>query len=103
MVKGYDHNFVIDNCDGNINKVAEVTCPGSGRKMSVYTDLPAIQFYAGNCIAPVEGKGGTTYGPRTGLCLETQFSPDTANKPEWPSSVFGPERDYKTTTIYKFN
>ena len=25
--------------------------------MTVYTDLPGVQFYAGNCIAPCTGKG----------------------------------------------
>lgn len=103
MVKGYDHNFVLDATTGDVRKVAEVTCPGTSRVMEVYTDLPAIQFYAGNCIAPVAGKAGVSYGPRCGLCLETQFNPDTPNRPEWPSAVFGPDRKYQTTTIYKFS
>lgn len=102
MVKGYDHNWVLDGPSGEVRKVAEVSVPTSSRVMKVYTDLPAIQFYAGNCIAPTTGKGGTEYGPRYGLCLETQYSPDTANRPEWPSAVYGPDRKYESTTIYQF-
>lgn len=103
LVQGYDHNWVIDNADGTMKKAAEVSAPGTSRVMEVYTDLPGIQFYAGNCIAPTTGKGGTKYDVRCGLCLETQFFPDTANEPGFPSAVFGPGREYKTTTVYKFS
>lgn len=102
MVKGYDHNWVIDGPFGSIRKIAEVTCPTTSRKMEVYSDLPAVQFYAGNNIAPTVGKNGVSYGFRSGLCLETQYSPDTANHPEWPSAVYGPSRKYESTTVYKF-
>lgn len=102
LVQGYDHNWVIDGADGTIRKIAEVTAKGTTRKMEVYSDLPAVQFYAGNCIAPTVGKGGAEYSKRCGLCLETQYSPDTANHPEWPSAVYGPDRAYVSTTVYKF-
>ena len=47
-------------------------------------------------------KDGKTYGYRAGLALETQFYPDTPNKPQFPSSVFGPDRPYHTVTEYRF-
>lgn len=103
MVKGYDHNFVLTTPAGEVRKIAEVTVPGVTRKMEVFTDLPAVQFYAGNCISETVGKNGTVYGARSGLCLETQYNPDTANRPEWPSAVYGPSRKYDTVTIYKFS
>lgn len=101
--KGYDHNWVIDGCDGTIRKVAEVIEETSGRSMEVYTDQPGIQFYAGNCITPVGGKNGAFYGKRSGLCLETQVFPDSINEEKFPNSVFGPSKDYEAVTIYKFN
>ena len=103
LVKGYDHNWVIDSPAGKVREIAKVTAPGTDRTMTVLTDLPAVQFYAGNCIGATVGKENTEYGPRCGLCLETQYSPDTANHPEWPSAVYGPERKYDSVTIYKFN
>ncbi|MBO5056618.1 MAG: galactose mutarotase [Lachnospiraceae bacterium] len=102
LVQGYDHNWVIDGAAGTLREFATVTEETSGRVMKAYTDLPGVQFYAGNCISETVGKEGTVYGPRCGLCLETQYYPDTANRPEFPSAVFGPERKYDTTTIYKF-
>lgn len=102
MVKGYDHNWVIDGADGTVKQIATVTEPTSGRVMEVFTDLPGVQFYAGNCITPQTGKSQKKYESRSGLCLETQFYPDTPNKPQFPSAVFGPDRAYDTTTIYRF-
>lgn len=102
MAGGYDHNWVCDNYDGSVRKIAVLTNASGSRTMEVYTDLPGVQFYAGNFITPQSGKGGVTYGRRSGLALETQFFPDTPNKPQFPSSVFGPERHYHTTTVYRF-
>ncbi len=101
--QGYDHNFAIDNYDGSIKKAAEVDDPASGRKMEVYTDRPGVQFYAGNCIHPHTGKAGAAYGKRSGLCLETQAFPDAVNQPHFQNVIYGPERPYNTTTIYKFH
>lgn len=102
MAGGYDHNWVCDNYDGSVRKIAVLTNASGSRTMEVYTDLPGVQFYAGNFITPQSGKGGVTYGRRSGLALETQFFPDTPNKPQFPSSVFGPEKHYHTTTVYRF-
>lgn len=102
MTGGYDHNFVIDGENGKLREFASVTDPVSGRRMKAFTDLPGVQFYAGNFIEPQAGKEGARYDARCGFCLETQYFPDTANKPDFPSAEFGPGKKYKSTTIYQF-
>lgn len=102
LTGGYDHNWVIDNWNKTVQLFAEVEDEASGRKMYAYTDLPGFQFYAGNCVQVDNGKNGHTYCERSGLCLETQFFPNTANEPAFPSAVFGPEKPYESTTIYRF-
>lgn len=102
LTQGYDHNFVIDDYTGKKQFIAKVTDPASGRVMEVYSTLPGVQFYAGNCIAPETGKDGAKYAKRSGLCLETQFFPDSINKPSFPSCVFGPSKEYDSETVYKF-
>lgn len=99
---GYDHNWVIDGWNGELNHCATVKAPESGRVMKVYTTLPGVQFYAGNMIDQQTGKGGAAYKVRSGLCLETQYFPDAANKPQFPSAVFGEGKEYSSVTIYKF-
>lgn len=99
---GYDHNWVTDDYNGKVRLIATVKAPGNMRTLEVYTDLPGVQFYAGNFIEEQIGKGKAAYGKRSGLCLETQFFPDSINKSDFPSVIFGPDRKYESTTIYKF-
>lgn len=99
---GYDHNWIIDGWDKGLRQFAVVTGPVSGRKMIAYTSLPGVQFYAGNFISPEAGKDGAMYGFRSGLCLETQYYPNSINIPHFPSCVFGEGREYDSVTVYKF-
>ena len=100
LVKGYDHNFVVDGYDGTQKLIA--IAKAGGRTMEVYSDLPGVQFYAGNCIAPQKGKGGVKYGKRHGFCLETQYFPDNANQDNFKKAIFDANEVYKTKTVYKF-
>lgn len=102
LTKGFDHNYVIDGADGTLKEIAEAKDPKSGRRMKVFTTLPGVQFYAGNCISEVRGKEGALYVPRVGFCLETQYYPDTIHHANFPSAVFGPGRDYDSVTVYQF-
>ncbi len=102
MAGGYDHNWVIDGADGQLQLVAKVTAPGTGRVMKVYTTLPGIQFYAGNFLGEQDGKAGAKYHNRCGLALETQYFPDSVHKDNFPDVIFGPDRQYVSTTIYQF-
>ena len=101
---GYDHNFCINNYDGKtINFTAEVIDENSGRKMEVYTDLPGVQFYAGNFLKGIIGKDNKPMNKRTGFCLETQFYPDSPNKPDFPCCLFEAGEEYKSITVFKFD
>ena len=102
LTLGYDHNYVIDGWDGSLRYIAKVEDPKSGRVMKVYSDLPGVQFYAGNCISDTVGKEGVSYTKRSGLCLETQYYPNSINTPEFPSCVFGPGKEYSSLTVYAF-
>ena len=65
MVGGYDHNWCLDNYDGNVRLVAAASNPSGSRTMKVFTDLPGVQFYTSNGMAEQTGKGGANYGNRT--------------------------------------
>lgn len=99
---GYDHNWVIDGWDGKLRHFATLKAPISGRGMEVYTTLPGVQFYAGNFIEKQAGKEGAVYDYRCGMCLETQYFPDSIHKPEFPSCVFGAGREYDSVTVFRF-
>ena len=101
---GYDHNFVIDGYKGDdkLLKAAELYEQRSGRVMEVYTTVPGIQVYTANGMTAEGGKNGITYGSNSGVALETQFFPDNVHHNNFPSSIFGPGREYESTTIYRF-
>ncbi len=101
LVQGYDHNWVLKN-HGKLEQIAQVEDDRSGITMEVYTDLPGVQFYAGNCITPQKGKDGVSYDKRHALCLETQYFPNSVNIPAFEQPVFDAGEHCKTTTIYKF-
>lgn len=101
---GYDHNWVLNDYNGNVQKAASVYEPNSGRFMQVFTDQPGLQFYSGNYLnEKIKGKYGINYKPRTGFCLECQHFPDSPNKKNFPSTILRPGEIYKQTTIYNFS
>jgi len=101
---GYDHNWVLNKQGNGLSLAAEVYEPTTGRVMTIRTTEPAIQFYAGNFLdGTIKGKGGKTYAHRFGFCLETQHSPDSPNKPDWPTTILRPGEVYKSTTVHKFS
>jgi aldose 1-epimerase len=99
--KGYDHNFVLNNQTGNLALAAKVRDPKSGRVLSVYTTEPGVQFYGGNFLDGVKGKGGKAYKYRSALCLETQHYPNSVNEPKFPSTILKPGKTYKHTCVYQ--
>lgn len=99
---GYDHNFVLDKAEGKLEKVAELSEETSGRTMEVYTDLPGMQMYSGNFINGENGKGGTVYTRRTGICFETQFFPNSVNIPSFTPCILKVGEKFESTTIYRF-
>ena len=102
LAGGYDHNWVLDGWDGSLQHFATVKSPDGALTMKAATTLPGVQFYAGNFLEGELGKGGAAYHKRYALCLETQYYPNSANEPSFPSCIFGAGREYDSVTVYSF-
>jgi aldose 1-epimerase len=103
--RGYDHNWVL-NPRGRpgLNLAARLVDPSSGRRLSILTTEPGIQFYSGNFLdGTLYGTSGRQYRQGDGLALETQHFPDSPNHPNFPSTVLRPGQTYETTTVYAFS
>jgi aldose 1-epimerase len=98
---GYDHNFVLSATRDALRRAAIATEPDSGRSLEVWTTQPGLQLYSGNFL---DGKpaGGGGFAYRTGFCLETQHFPDSPNRPEFPSTILRPGKEYRERTVLKF-
>lgn len=101
---GYDHNFVLERQTADrLELAARVVEPKSGRWMEVATSEPGVQFYTGNFLdGSITGKGGASYGRRSGFCLETQHFPDTPNRENFPTTELRPGERYSSRTVFKF-
>ncbi|MFZ2636425.1 MAG: aldose epimerase family protein [Rectinemataceae bacterium] len=102
QLDGYDHCYVIDRAAEGLVEFAEVFEPRSGRRMRVSTTLPAVQFYTGNNLQACAGKRGSLYDRHSGFCLETQFYPDSPNRPDFPNCILDPGAVWKHETVYRF-
>lgn len=104
MAGGYDHNWVLAHRPGELALAARAWSEETGITLEALTTMPGVQFYAGNYLdgCPA-GKGGAPYDKRWGFCLETQFFPDSPNKPNFPSALLKAGETYRQQTVYRFS
>jgi aldose 1-epimerase len=97
----YDHCFVISKNNSSNNKYfARLHDPVSGRRMTITTTEPSVQFYSGNFL----GTGKVAYIKKySGLCLETQRYPNAINQSQFPSIKIKPGDIYHQRTVHKFD
>ena len=107
--RGLDHNYAlpatglgVDGFVGECRRVATLAGDVSGIVMRVETDAPGMQVYTANWIEGERGRGGATYHDHDAVCLETQFFPDAIHHPNFAQPVFGPERPYRSRTVFSF-
>lgn len=100
--RGYNHCYPLGT-PGELHKAAYVEHKATGRCMLVETTLPAVLFYsAGYLESSRAGRYGTPHAPTTGLCLETQFYPDSPSHAHFPSTLLRRGEIYDYTTKFTF-
>jgi len=97
---GYDHNYILDGKE-DLKYAGYLKGDKSNIKMDVYTTCPGIQFYSGNVLTNRKGKN-INYSERSGLCLETQYYPNSLEHKHFPSIVLKKGDSFKEKTVYKF-
>ncbi|MGB5511302.1 MAG: aldose epimerase family protein [Woeseiaceae bacterium] len=100
---GYHHDYVVNKPAGELEVVAVVSDPESGRKLTVSSTQPDVTFYVAMGLTDAfVGKYGIAYGPYMAFCLETQHPVDAANHPQFPSTLLRPGEKYLETVVYDF-
>lgn len=100
---GYDHNYIIKKSLGEYGFAAQAASEKTGVSLTVFTDMPGLQFYSGNGIGHLPlGKQGMKYEKRSGFCLETQFYPNAMAHCDFPSPVLKAMERYIHHTCYQF-
>lgn len=101
---GYNHAWVVAPAmRATPRPVLWMRDPGSGRMLTVATTEPSVQLYTGDYI---DGRDmdatGRPIRPRGGIAIETQGFADAPNRPDFPSTLLDPGREFRSTTIYRF-
>lgn len=87
-VGGYNHNYVLrKNRYDPISLAAVLEDLSSGIRLETYTTKPGLQLYTGN----------------GGVCLETQYFPNSPNEEKFPSPVLRPNEQYEHMTKYRLS
>jgi len=98
---GYDHNYVLRAASDT--PAAVVCAPDSGICMQVYTTLPGIQFYSGNCLEGVPLSNGKIAVRQQALCLETQYFPNAFKYSHFPQPILKAGEPMTQSTEYRFS
>lgn len=97
---GYDHCLVIPRAPGatspSLVPFATLRDPASGRRLVIATTKPGVQIFTANSF------NGSPFPRWGGICFETQFYPDSPNRPEFPSCVLRPGERYEHVTEFRF-
>jgi len=98
----FDHNFLL-NWNGMMRRCAEMYDEASGRTMTMLTNMPCVQLYTA-CVmnGSYPFKGGVPQRPLHALCLETQYAPNSPNRPDFLSCILRPGEKYDFQTAYCF-
>ncbi len=101
---GYDHNWCLAGAGDDLRLAAEIHEPTTGRRMTLHTNEPGVQVYAGGYLSPeVIGKGGTPYDRFAGFTLETQRFPGSPNHAHFPSATLLPGDTYRHEMVFGFS
>jgi aldose 1-epimerase len=102
--RGYDHNWVINDANGELRLAAVLHDPQSGRVMELLTTAPGMQFYSGNFLdGRTVGKNERANRQGDALCLEPQVFPDAPNRPDFPSARLEPGETYRNAMVFRFS
>lgn len=99
---GFDHCYSLrGGRTAEPREVARVFDPATRRTLTVSTTEPGLQFYSGNYLEGVIGRGAEPYAIHDGFCLEAQAFPDQVNGADAEAVILRPGQVYRQTTIYR--
>ncbi|WP_067097389.1 aldose epimerase family protein [Marinomonas atlantica] len=95
--KGYDINYCLLGDRYEDKLACKLYDPSSGRQLSIFTTELGLQLYTGGFLSH-DG----IHGDYTGVALEPQNYPNSANIDHFPSAKIGPNLPYHHTIRHVF-
>ncbi|NMH86198.1 aldose epimerase family protein [Flavivirga algicola] len=104
MGDGFENFYVLDNEKLDFVEAAKITCPDSGRSLTVSTSEPVMLLYTGKYTSDaIKRENGEQYGKYRGFCCETHRYPNGPNIESSPKSITKAGETFKSRTQFKFN
>ncbi|MCF2946983.1 galactose mutarotase [Paraglaciecola aquimarina] len=101
---GFEHFYVFDNPNKQLQKVVIMSEATSGRTLEVFTTEPSTLLYTGRYTSDnLAREDGTQYGQFKGFCIETSKYQNGPNIPTSPRSILKANQSYDETTVYKLS
>lgn len=97
----FDHNFCLAGTD--LREAMTAYEPTSGRRLTIYTDLPGAQLYLPTGWPSAPGKGGVHYGVHQGFAFETQGFPNAPKFSQFPSVFVDAGQRYRSVTSWRID
>lgn len=95
----YDHCFPVRR--RGFRRVAHLVSADGRVAMELFADQPGVQLYTGFKL-DVTASDGRHFGPRSGLCLETENFPDAPNVSHFPDPFLRPGAVYRHAVEHRF-
>ena len=95
-LKGFDTTFALKK--NSKNYIASLKSEKSKIQIDFFSNLPGLQLYTAQHL-----KYKKKLYPFQGVCLETQYYPDSPNKKRFPSTLIKPNKSYTCFTKIKID
>ena len=102
MGDGFEHFYVFDNPNFELQEVANIKSEVSGRSLTVLSTEPCMLLYTGKYTSDeIKRENGEQYGKYRGFCCETHRYQNGPNIENSPKSITKTGEEFKSTTIFK--
>ncbi|RKR14397.1 aldose 1-epimerase [Maribacter vaceletii] len=103
MGDGFEHFYIFDNPNFNLQEVATIKSETSGRKLTVSSSEPCMLLYTGKYTSDeIKRENGEQYGKYKGFCCETHRYQNGPNIENSPGTITKAGEEFKSTTVFKF-
>jgi len=101
-VGGFEHFYVFDNTKEELNAVAKVEDPESGRSLEVYSTEPCMLFYTAKYMSDeLQRNDSEKYGKYRAFACETHRWQNGPNIQGSPKTFTKSNEVFKSTTVFK--
>lgn len=104
MNDGFEHFYIFDNANSDLQEVAFIKSKQSGRSLTVSSTEPCMLLYTGKYTSDdIKRENGEQYGKFRGFCCETHRYQNGPNIEDSPNTITKAGEEFKSTTIFKFS